>query len=65
MRLKPITKPKGDGDSSPETETLIYEESSDETDRRDNEEAWADFVWQYTILHPLADQLKSNHIQDK
>lgn len=65
MKQKPAIKPKADGDSSPETETLVDEESSDEADRRDNEEAWADYVWQYTILHPLADQLRSNHSQDK
>jgi len=43
-------KAKGDGDSSPETETLVDEESSDDADQRDYEEAWAEYAWQFTIL---------------
>ncbi len=50
MKQKPALKAKGDGDSSPETETLVDEESSDDADQRDYEEAWAEYAWQFTIL---------------
>jgi hypothetical protein len=50
MKNKPACKAKGDGDSSPETETLVDEESSDSADQRVNEEAWVEYAWQFTIL---------------
>lgn len=30
-----------------------------------NDESWTNSMWQYTVLVPLSEQLKSNHIQDK
>jgi len=50
MKHKSALKVKRDGDSRPETETLIDEESSNSADQRDKEEAWAKYAWQFTIL---------------
>jgi len=41
-------------------EELLPDEGIEEVD-----ENWSDYVWQYTVLIPLADQLKSSHNQDK
>lgn len=60
-----IKKCAGD-DSIPEMETpAVVEGTSSDEAENEEEEAWRDFAWQFTILQPLADQLKSNNTQDK
>ena len=51
-------------DMSLEADSLAGTEevsSDDELNVQNDEEQWSDFVWQFTILTPLAEQLKSNH----
>lgn len=67
--LQPKQIPDKSPDDMPETETpAILDYSSDDpatSDQIEDEEAWANNAWQSTILQPLADQLRSNHAQDK
>lgn len=52
------------------SQTSIGEDSSKELKRRapkskSSDESWQHSTWQYTVLVPLAEQLKSNHNSDK